>query len=367
MVRDGLVMQLDAANPKSFRGNTNNLCGSINKVYGNWGINNGYSEYFLAPNGSQGVHLNISSYTDGGVNFYANNYISVLPNTNYTISLIYKADFIPHGNLMYNVQYDLNNVYIGEGGSFNSSRQISLGNGWYTAWGSFTTLSNCYYIRLHGFEYKVNNIWVYDLRLEQNGNTIYDLSKNNNYGTLINGVDNNTDNCGSFVFDGSDDVISVKDSSNISFSGDDTYTLSAWVKPTISSTTWYGVFSKGNENSYAMNINTIDWHLEFEVYGSTVVSRAFSTTSNVVIPNVWNHIVMVFDGNSQKIYVNNILINSRTTTLGTISNTSNLRIGLGNDGEYFKGYMSDIKIYNRALSQSEITQNFNATKGRFGI
>jgi hypothetical protein len=235
------------------------------------------------------------------------------------------------------------------------------------AWCSFTTPIDCVKINMRGRETNVNNIWVYDLRLEQNGNTIYDLSKNNNYGTLINGVGNNTDNCGSLIFDGIDDVISVKDSSNISFSGDDTYTLSAWVKPTIGSTTWYGVFSKGNENSYAMNINTIDWHLEFEVYGSTVVSRAFSTTSNVVIPNVWNHIVMVFDGNSQKIYVNNILINSRTTTLGTISNTSNLRIGLGNDGEYFKGYMSDIKIYNRALSQSEITQNFNATKGRFGI
>lgn len=70
------------------------------------------------------------------------------------------------------------------------------------------------------------------------------------------------------------------------------------------------------------------------------------------------------------IYKNGSLLTSRT--IGNVPATnpaSNGRIGLGhsNADNYFHGKMSNVSIYNRALSALEVKQNFNAIRGRYGL
>ena len=81
-----------------------------------------------------------------------------------------------------------------------------------------------------------------------------------------------------------------------------------------------------------------------------------------------------YDGTIMRIFVNGIESGSGLSTSGTIqNNTQQLTIGvrylarnIGTD-HYFSGNIYLSKIYNRALSATEIQQNYNATKTRFGL
>jgi len=187
-----------------------------------------------------------------------------------------------------------------------------------------------------------------------------DYSGNNNHGTvygatMATGI--NGKKC--YYFDGTDDSILVDDNPNISFSGEQKYSLCAWVYPIAGGVTWYGVMSKGNANSYAININSPSWYLQYEIYGS-LTTRAFNTANSAITPDAWNHIVVLWDGSYKRIYINGIEVTSITDSdLGTYANTEALRIGLGNNGEYLKGKIQDVRIYNRALSDKEIEILYN--------
>ena len=187
-----------------------------------------------------------------------------------------------------------------------------------------------------------------------------DYSGNGNHGTvygatMATGINNKK--C--YSFDGIDDSILVDDNPNISFSGEQKYSLCAWVYPIAGGVTWYGVMSKGNANSYAININSPSWYLQYEIYGS-LTTRAFNTANSAITPDAWNHIVVLWDGSYKRIYINGIEVKSiADSDLGTYANTEALRIGLGNNGEYLKGKIQDVRIYNRALSDKEIGILYN--------
>ena len=94
---------------------------------------------------------------------------------------------------------------------------------------------------------------------------------------------------------------------------------------------------------------------------------------NIVDPdvhplNTWLHVVGTYDGSSKKIYVNGVLKNSsaQTGALGSPGGTP--KIGTYQGTNYnMSGNIDSVKIYNKALTASEIKQNFNALRGRFGI
>jgi hypothetical protein len=74
-----------------------------------------------------------------------------------------------------------------------------------------------------------------------------------------------------------------------------------------------------------------------------------------------------FDGSTVKFYRNaSLKQTSGSTTTNLTNNIQTLQIAQ-RGGQYFRGNISNAKIYNRALSQSEVTQNFNALRGRYGI
>lgn len=198
-----------------------------------------------------------------------------------------------------------------------------------------------------------------------------DLSGNGNNGTLTNGPTFNTSNQGSIVFDGTNDYVECPNLSNI-ITG--SFSISAWVN-------WTNISSPSIQKIIHIQNSTREINLDNYNGGSGskkihFYTSATSSTNNVLttgetaLSNVWYYIVGVYNDTLKfkYLYVNGILKNSASTTVKISWPNSNTRIGYRlNNTEPFNGKINHIKIYNTNLSQSDILQNYNAIKGRFGL
>ena len=95
----------------------------------------------------------------------------------------------------------------------------------------------------------------------------------------------------------------------------------------------------------------------------------FTTTGSYSLPSVgWYHIVGTYDGANLKLYVNNVLTQTSASTTASVSSALGIRFMRRWDSpEYWGGYLAIIRIYNRALSATEVTTNYAASKARFGL
>jgi hypothetical protein len=165
----------------------------------------------------------------------------------------------------------------------------------------------------------------------------------NNYGTLTNGPTFNSANCGTIVFDGTNDYVfinSVTNYKSICFwvYWDDTGPLAPWrylldSRPGMNQG-WF-VPSSSSQGS--------DWKSTFYVNGLQVTG----CNETNVPKNRWNHVYL--EGTNT----------SYTSTFNFMSRYSN--------DEQAGGKMGGVCIYNRVLSTEEVLQNYNATKKRFGL
>ena len=183
------------------------------------------------------------------------------------------------------------------------------------------------------------------------GTTWNDLSGNGNNGTLLNGVGfNQYQNGGTLTFDGVDDYVSIPD---INFT---TATIDIWVYINAYSAGG-AVFVYQSSNGFEIWAGT-DNVIRYNKNPSTGLTSGPGFTLNS-----WNNIVATSDGTANRLYLNNVNIGS--TNGGIFDNTSgDIRIS-GYGGYMVNGRCSILKMYNRALTNSEIAQNYNATKGRY--
>ena len=194
--------------------------------------------------------------------------------------------------------------------------------------------------------------------------TWYDLSGNNNNGTLVSGSAFSSANGGSIVFDGVDDYISISQNIN-----PPNITLEFFYKASVSSPYEYLISNTrdccGPYNGYELHI--VNGVPRFSIWNSTQLGlNGTSTLTNQIY-----HITATYDGSQMKIYQNSILTGLVNSALGIGSSPSfNLAIGgMGLNPAFYNltGNIYIGRVYNRALTATEISQNFNATKGRFGL
>ena len=204
------------------------------------------------------------------------------------------------------------------------------------------------------------------------GTTWKDQTVNQNNGTLTNGPTFDSGNGGSIVFDGSNDYVDcgniddIKNASQVS--------ISIWTYiDDISFRILLGqnlILGTDHFQLYYWTANT----LYIWIKSGNVGTVSYVNTSSIVNINQWYNFTLVFDGtltnnDRAKLYLNggNDIITNRGTMPTTFTNSSeSFLIGRGLNG-YFDGRMSNTQIYNRALSTEEVTQNYNALKGRFGL
>jgi len=204
------------------------------------------------------------------------------------------------------------------------------------------------------------------------GTTWVDRSGNGNNGTLVNGVSYSN---GAMVFDGVDDYVSLPSNFFIHDSGSP-FTFSIWFKAN-SSGILFGQQSSSTPNTGGGWVPAI----YIDTNGKLVISCFWggsttnvSTSDNSVINSNWNNITVTFSSNLQRSYLNGILFSTISKTQTTYSSIYYYFLGTGRCASwpnaptpYLNGNISTFLHYNRALSQAEILQNFNAQKGRYGI
>ena len=206
--------------------------------------------------------------------------------------------------------------------------------------------------------------------LTEFGTTFKDVSGNGNTGTLTNGPTYSTGSGGTIVFDGVNDYVNVP-SFNIA-SGVSGFTLSAWVYYAAGSGTWPMIIcDNGNTAKMLFGVNIGTGHAGFNIYlGGTETANNTAPTANA-----WYHVVGILDNTGSvstvNLYVNGFLIStaSRGQNFPFPGYSSGTFIGNGSNGgnSYWKGNIAMASIYNRVLSATEVLQNYNASKARFGL
>ena len=208
------------------------------------------------------------------------------------------------------------------------------------------------------------------------GTSWNDLSGTGNNGTLVNTPTYDTSGYFNFDYTQSESV-SFSSSSSIQFLNRSAYTLEAWVYPTRNpgAANYTGIFdredtstgSRDGYNIFFLGSATTDTYFYTERFVAGVNGFTFITLNQSVSVNNWSHIVATYDGTTLTLYRNGSSVGTPATTTGNITNTSKtLTVGV-RGGNYFGGRIANAKIYNRALTASEIQQNYNALKHRFGL
>lgn len=203
-----------------------------------------------------------------------------------------------------------------------------------------------------------------------NGNT-NDLSGNNNHGNIIGGASLAPDRFGTpnaaYYFDGVDDYISIPNSPTLNFSN--AMSIVLYFNPSRNGTqTLIGKtdYSSGNGTQYQVAIDFAPVPgvlFGINPAGNGCISQSLNssyvnTGGGPIALNQWYCFVTTFENNTQKIYLDGNLISSTTTLFNTMNACSNAGVQIGswwrNDRQMFNGFIDDISIYNRALSQEEV-------------
>ena len=194
--------------------------------------------------------------------------------------------------------------------------------------------------------------------------TWFDLTGNFNNGTLTNGPTFNSANGGSIVFDGVDDYVNIGTPSSLILTG--SVTLECWVKSTVATGTvlLVGNWLVGSSLNYGLFWNDSGGlGGPGMIAGNAVAELATNTYAN----GTWCHLVGVGVPNgTTQFYVNSQLVKTATGT-GISNSTRAWQIGAGTNQWRYTGNIGLVRIYNKALSSTEILQNYNATKTRFGL
>jgi len=189
-------------------------------------------------------------------------------------------------------------------------------------------------------------------------NTWYDLTGNDNTGLLNNGITYNSALRGSLVLNGTNQYVSFSATTGIPV-GNSNYTIGVWFNADTlgdKGLVGWGNYGTANEvNAFRLTSNGLTNYW----WGNDL---AVVTT---ITPGNWYYAVATFDGTTRSIYVDGSLIGSDTPTGHNVTTSSNLTIGLTNTTEYFDGNMGEVQIFDRALSSTEIAQNYNALLPRY--
>jgi len=198
------------------------------------------------------------------------------------------------------------------------------------------------------------------------GTTWTDLTGNGNNGTLTNGPTYSSANMGSIVFDGTNDYVNMGISTYCNLIN---ISVSVWIK--VTSTSLYFLsryFNTTSFNGFFMyyDVASTKFGVDGRESSATYLSRP---TINTYPLNNWYNVTWTKSANIWSIYINGSLDVSSAVGNGTTSFSNNIMwIGgyLGTIDQYYSGgNISNVQIYNRALSATEVLQNYNATKSRF--
>lgn len=195
------------------------------------------------------------------------------------------------------------------------------------------------------------------------GTTWTDLSGNSNTGTLTNGPTYSSANSGIITFDGTNDYVNINSSNSLLSAAQGT--VSVWFKYNSISANGNSVISK--IDSFASNNGYNIYLYNNTIAGEIKVSNTAYGVTTSVSSNIWYNFTMTYSSNG---FINAYLngVKKGTYSLPSFSMTSQaLKIGTGNDiyWGYFNGSVSNVQIYTKILTDTEVLKNYNIFAPRF--
>ena len=198
---------------------------------------------------------------------------------------------------------------------------------------------------------------------------------NPNNGTLTNGPTYSSSNGGIIVFDGTNDWVNLGTATSLGFSS--VRTISCWVNTLTTGTYILGLWD------LVVGVNQRTFGLYVDPSTSTFASiwspdgvndpAVLYDTTNVQL-NTWYNLVCIFRSGVRELWKNGVLVSSLSqAAIYTSASTSRLGFGAlpGRSSDtpvaFFNGRGASVQLYNRALSAAEVSQNYNALRGRYGI
>lgn len=202
------------------------------------------------------------------------------------------------------------------------------------------------------------------------GSTLWkDLSKSSTDGIVYNNPTYSTTNNGNIYFDGANDYVDF--GVNVGNLTSD-YSCDVWCYTSPIGSTFKTILVKRNNanNDFTSPIgmfisngggsnNLFQWKMH---------QNWFINYDNFFVNNQWVNITCTISGTTMSLYRNSILLSQ--TTFGGVRQTNNAPFVVGyypGFTNYWLGGISSIKLYNKALTQEEILQNYNSLKNRFGL
>jgi len=199
------------------------------------------------------------------------------------------------------------------------------------------------------------------------GTSWNDLSGNSNTGTLTNGPTFSNANGGIIVLDGTNDYIINSSTTNIP-TGSSSRTIQMWIYPRTDTCPLVQLGMSGNQ-VYIMSFFNSAGTLYLFTDGVNVANNIIFSGSNLPTLNAWNHMTFGNSGQNWFYYLNGVpkLLGTWSVTLNTVGQ----KYVIGYRDDVFvgttNGNISQTFVYNRALNENEILQNYNATAVRFGL
>lgn len=192
-----------------------------------------------------------------------------------------------------------------------------------------------------------------------------DISGNKNNAALVNGPTYNTNDSKYFSFDGVNDYGIIPHSSSLVFTNQ--LTVSVWFKRVSGAIQrLVNKYDSPEDAVFKITVGS-GGRIFFEINDGTtryILGNVFPTFSGD-----WENFVFVYDGSNRYIYQNTNVIASDAFTNNITNTTNPITIGATvlTDTLYGPLDIASAMIYNRALSETEIQQNFNIYRGRFGL
>jgi hypothetical protein len=208
------------------------------------------------------------------------------------------------------------------------------------------------------------------------GTTWGDLSRGGNNGTLVNGPTFSTTNNGMFTLNGTNQNVSSNVGTILNIGTTISVTFSCWIRYTVSAANYTGLIAKTTstnpDTGFQMLLYTNKLSCELAA-GGVFIGPGNIIGTTILNTGQWFNTVLTINRNTNTVsaYVNGVLESSVTNasvSSNNLTSTSNLLIGVERtSGLFLNGNIASAQVYTVALSASEIAQNYNTQKSRFGL
>lgn len=209
-----------------------------------------------------------------------------------------------------------------------------------------------------------------DKSYPRSGTAWNDLTPNGFVGTLTNGATFGSDNCGNITFDGSNDYVSGSSSlitlstvGGLFASASLTWSVSSWFRPNSITANNGAIVSRAGGIGTGGTFTT---YVSASVLNTRLRGGNIRTITSTLTVG-WHELAVTWDGTTARAYYDGSFVN--TVAVGTAARQT-VMFNLGNNsdfGEPFAGRIAETKVYDRALSATEILRNYNAKRNRFGV